>query len=53
MKWSGLALIFTLVFFVAFVAFPKSQYSLGALFLGVYFVGVTIICLAIEDGSKT
>lgn len=53
MKWSALALILALVFFVIFITLPESGYTLEALFLAMYFVGVTLICLAIEDGTKT
>lgn len=51
MKWSALALIIALLFFVLFVAFPESGYSLEALFIAMYFIGVTLICLTIEDGE--
>jgi hypothetical protein len=52
MKWSAIALMIALACFVIFVAFPKSGYNLEALFLSMYFVGVTLICLTIEDGAS-
>lgn len=52
MKWSAIALMIALACFVIFVAFPKSGYSVEALFLAIYFIGITLICLTIEDGAK-
>ena len=52
MKWSAIALLIAIVCLVVFVVFPKSGYSLEALFLAMYFIGVTLICLTIEDGAN-
>ena len=52
MKWSSIALLITLLLFGIYLFMPKSQHADIALFMGIYFIGITLICLTLEGGAK-